>query len=92
MTDIPNTLVAQLGTVTMAAVSLGANLFGTGYWNTYLFTVSQAKVYSNWGVTFLKAIPCNMLVCIGNCDFPIKHINFCLSAQKLMHVYVSFSL
>jgi formate/nitrite transporter len=51
------------GTVLMAAVAYGCGFFASDPHLTYIQAIASGKVYSNWGVIFLKSIPCNFLVC-----------------------------
>ncbi len=47
----------------MAAVAYGAGLFSEKPHLSYILDIANSKVYSNWGVIFLKSIPANFLVC-----------------------------
>lgn len=52
-----------LGTVLMAALAYGAGLFSDDPHLSYIHDIAFGKVYSNWGIIFLKSIPANFLVC-----------------------------
>lgn len=56
-------IIIPLGTVLMAAVAYGCGFFSSDPHLTYIHSIATGKVYSNWGVIFLKSIPCNFLVC-----------------------------
>jgi formate/nitrite transporter FocA (FNT family) len=47
----------------MAGVAYGCGFFASDPHLTYIQAIASGKVYSNWGVIFLKSIPCNFLVC-----------------------------
>jgi len=51
------------GTVLMAAVAYGSGFYSADPHLSYIQSLGTGKVYANWGVLFLKAIPCNFLVC-----------------------------
>jgi len=54
-----------IGAVIMAAWALGCEFFTSEVYRAYVISIAEGKVYSNWGILFMKAIPCNMLVCIA---------------------------
>ncbi len=47
----------------MAAVAYGCGFYSAEPHLSYIHAIATGKVYANWGVIFLKAIPCNFLVC-----------------------------
>jgi len=53
------------GAVIMAALALGCEFFTDNVYRAYVISLAETKVYSNWVLLFMKAIPCNVLVCIA---------------------------
>lgn len=54
-----------IGATLMAGMMLGTQTYMKEPYRTFLFQLTNVKIYDNWGVLLLKGILCNVLVCVA---------------------------